>query len=117
MVLTKKTSAFPADCICWAYIYAFATTDTFLIPNLERIHLTAVDTFVTTDTFVFFDFYTEEGEFVKQSVQCAEWTKETTEESEDEYTSYHDTYHEEELPGEDWSKHGEVAGIYFVCKE
>ena len=64
-----------------------------------------IDTFVTVDTFVFFYLYTEEGKFVEQSVQCAKWAKETAEETEDKYTSYHDTHHEKELPCKDWSKH------------
>ena len=117
MVLAKKTSAFPANCVSWTDVYTFATADTFLVSDFFGIHLTGIDTLVTADTFMFFHFYTEEGELVEQSVQCAKWTKETTEETEDEYTSYHNTYHEEELPCENWSEHGEVAGVYFVCQE
>ena len=114
VVLTKKTCAFPFDSVSWADIDTFATADTFLVADFLYVHLTVIYTEVTIYTFVFFHFYAEEGELVKQSVQCTEWTKETTEESEDEYTSDHDTYHEEELPSEDWSEHGEVACVYFV---
>ena len=103
MVLSKKASAFPFDSIGWADAYTFAPADTFLVTNFKGVHFTMIDTFVTADTVVFFDFYTEEGNLVKQSVYCTEWTKETTEETEDEYTSHHNTYHEEELPSEDRS--------------
>ena len=113
----EELRSLPYDSICGAVRDTLAALDTFLIPDLSDIGFAVIYAESAVDALVVFDLYTEYRNSVKESVQSAERTYKTAEQTEDEDTSRNDRNHKQELPCEQRAEHTEVAFVDLVRKK
>ena len=81
------------------------------------IQLAVADTEAALGALGFLNTHTKEGNLVEQTIQTAQGAQKPAEEPEDEDAAQEDADHQQELPGEQGTQHGEITGVDLVGKE